>query len=79
MSEHPSPQSQQQHQSQQPVLQLKELTRVHGSGATEVHALRGINLDVFPGNSSPSWARPAPASPRSSPSPAASTPPAPGR
>ncbi|MFB7273628.1 ABC transporter ATP-binding protein [Streptomyces sp. NPDC056244] len=35
--------------SQQPVLQLQELTRVHGSGATEVHALRGINLDVFPG------------------------------
>jgi putative ABC transport system ATP-binding protein len=34
---------------QQPVLQLKELTRVHGSGATEVHALRGIDLDVFPG------------------------------
>ncbi|MFE1959658.1 ABC transporter ATP-binding protein [Streptomyces sp. NPDC059479] len=34
---------------QQPVLQLQELTRVHGSGATEVHALRGINLDVFPG------------------------------
>ncbi len=36
-------------QSQQPVLQLEELTRVHGSGATEVHALRGVNLSVFPG------------------------------
>ncbi|MFJ7996969.1 ABC transporter ATP-binding protein [Streptomyces sp. NPDC096310] len=35
--------------AQSPVLQLQELTRVHGSGATEVHALRGINLDVFPG------------------------------
>ncbi|MFF3288683.1 ABC transporter ATP-binding protein [Streptomyces sp. NPDC003023] len=35
--------------SQHPVLQLQQLTRVHGSGATEVHALRGINLDVFPG------------------------------
>ncbi|WP_066944703.1 ABC transporter ATP-binding protein [Streptomyces lushanensis] len=35
--------------SQQPVLRLQELTRVHGSGATEVHALRGIDLDVFPG------------------------------
>ncbi|MBD0708374.1 MULTISPECIES: ABC transporter ATP-binding protein [unclassified Streptomyces] len=33
----------------QPVLQLKNLTRVHGSGATEVHALRGIDLDVYPG------------------------------
>ncbi len=40
---------QQPHQSQQPVLQLQELTRVHGSGATEVHALRGIDLAVFPG------------------------------
>ncbi|RYJ20407.1 ABC transporter ATP-binding protein [Streptomyces sp. L-9-10] len=44
----PSHQSQQR-SSQRPVLQLQELTRVHGSGATEVHALRGINLDVFPG------------------------------
>jgi putative ABC transport system ATP-binding protein len=33
----------------QAVLQLHELTRVHGSGTTEVHALRGINLAVFPG------------------------------
>lgn len=49
MSEHSSPQSQKPHQSRQPVLQLQQLTRVHGSGATEVHALRGIDLDVFPG------------------------------
>ena len=34
---------------QQPVLSLRNLTRVHGSGATEVHALRGIDLDVHPG------------------------------
>ncbi|MEV7416015.1 ABC transporter ATP-binding protein [Streptomyces sp. NPDC089919] len=33
----------------QPVLQLQQLTRVHGSGATEVHALRGIDLAVHPG------------------------------
>ncbi|MEV7439650.1 ABC transporter ATP-binding protein [Streptomyces sp. NPDC091204] len=38
-----------QHQPQQPVLQLDRLVRTHGSGATEVHALRGINLSVFPG------------------------------
>ncbi|QGV79562.1 ABC transporter ATP-binding protein [Streptomyces ficellus] len=31
------------------MLQLQNLTRVHGSGATEVHALRGVDLDVFPG------------------------------
>ncbi|MEO3972708.1 ABC transporter ATP-binding protein [Streptomyces sp. CAU 1734] len=46
MSMSPSPQSQQQHQ---PVLQLQQLVRIHGSGATEVHALRGITLDVHPG------------------------------
>ncbi|MGA5193656.1 ABC transporter ATP-binding protein [Streptomyces exfoliatus] len=35
--------------AQQPVLQLQNLARVHGSGATEVHALRGIDLAVYPG------------------------------
>ncbi|MEU8520728.1 ABC transporter ATP-binding protein [Streptomyces sp. NBC_01216] len=35
--------------AQQPVLRLQNLTRVHGSGATEVHALRGIDLDVHAG------------------------------
>ncbi|MEU1276874.1 ABC transporter ATP-binding protein [Streptomyces sp. NPDC005805] len=49
MSQHPSPQPQQSQKSQQPVLQLQQLARVHGSGATEVHALRGIDLDVYPG------------------------------
>ncbi|MFF9034503.1 ABC transporter ATP-binding protein [Streptomyces sp. NPDC014892] len=34
---------------QHPALSLRNLTRVHGSGATEVHALRGIDLDVHPG------------------------------
>ncbi|MFD5355696.1 ATP-binding cassette domain-containing protein, partial [Streptomyces sp. NPDC058657] len=42
-------QSHQPQASQQPVLQLEQLTRVHGSGATEVHALRGVNLSVYPG------------------------------
>ncbi|WP_323448677.1 ABC transporter ATP-binding protein [Streptomyces yaizuensis] len=46
---HQSHGSHQNLQSQRPVLQLQQVTRVHGSGATEVHALRGINLDVFPG------------------------------
>ncbi|MEU7294054.1 ABC transporter ATP-binding protein [Streptomyces exfoliatus] len=35
--------------AQQPVLQLQNLARVHGAGATEVHALRGIDLAVYPG------------------------------
>ncbi|RKT05643.1 putative ABC transport system ATP-binding protein [Streptomyces sp. 3211.6] len=33
----------------QPVLRLEKLVRTHGSGATEVHALRGIDLAVHPG------------------------------
>lgn len=32
-----------------PVLRLENLVRTHGSGATEVHALRGIDLSVHPG------------------------------
>jgi putative ABC transport system ATP-binding protein len=35
--------------TQDPVLELQALTRVHGTGAAEVHALRGIDLAVFPG------------------------------
>jgi len=31
------------------VLSLEGLTRVHGSGIAEVHALRGITLEVAPG------------------------------
>ncbi|MFI6285759.1 ABC transporter ATP-binding protein [Streptomyces sp. NPDC051018] len=46
---HQSQQPQQTQGSQRPVLQLQQVVRIHGSGATEVHALRGINLDVFPG------------------------------
>ncbi|MFF7179946.1 ATP-binding cassette domain-containing protein [Streptomyces sp. NPDC008121] len=49
MTTQKSHQPQQPRQSQQPVLQLRNLTRVHGSGATEVHALRGIDLAVYPG------------------------------
>ncbi|GGO84577.1 ABC transporter ATP-binding protein [Wenjunlia tyrosinilytica] len=32
-----------------PVLALEGLTRVHGTGAAEVHALRGIDMSVLPG------------------------------
>ncbi|MGW1176248.1 ABC transporter ATP-binding protein [Kitasatospora sp. NPDC002543] len=32
-----------------PVLRLTDVTRVHGRGAAEVHALRGIDLAVHPG------------------------------
>ncbi|MFN8074735.1 MAG: ABC transporter ATP-binding protein [Kineosporiaceae bacterium] len=34
---------------QAPVLSLRGAGRVHGSGAVQVHALRGVSLDVRPG------------------------------
>ncbi|WP_240509034.1 ABC transporter ATP-binding protein [Streptomyces agglomeratus] len=48
LSRQPHQQSQPQG-AQQPVLRLEQLTRVHGSGAAEVHALRGVDLSVYPG------------------------------
>ncbi len=32
-----------------PVLELRAVTRVHGSGRTQVHALRGVSLTVVAG------------------------------
>jgi len=32
-----------------PVLELRAVARVHGTGATAVHALRGVDLQVAPG------------------------------
>ena len=32
-----------------PVLELRDVTRVHGSGSTAVHALRGVSLTVSAG------------------------------
>ena len=29
-----------------PVLELRDVTRIHGSGVTAVHALRGAGIDV---------------------------------
>jgi putative ABC transport system ATP-binding protein len=33
----------------QPVIACRDVTKVYGSGNAEVHALRGVNLDVYPG------------------------------
>ena len=33
----------------QAVLSLEQTSRVHGQGATEVHALRSVDLRVYPG------------------------------
>ncbi|MEV4556107.1 ABC transporter ATP-binding protein [Kitasatospora sp. NPDC049285] len=33
----------------EPVLHLDQVSRVHGHGAAEVHALRSVDLKVFPG------------------------------
>ena len=32
-----------------PVLQLRDVHRVHGTGAAQVHALAGVSLDLAPG------------------------------
>lgn len=32
-----------------PTLRMLDVTRVHGTGENAVHALRGVSLDVFPG------------------------------
>ncbi|MFN8099450.1 MAG: ABC transporter ATP-binding protein [Dermatophilaceae bacterium] len=32
-----------------PILRLRDVVRTHGDGDTAVHALRGVSLDVFPG------------------------------
>ncbi|MBB6628082.1 ABC transporter ATP-binding protein [Nocardioides sp. KIGAM211] len=32
-----------------PVLQLRDVTRIHGEGATEVHALRSVSFSARPG------------------------------
>ena len=50
------------------VLELRDVTRVHGAGEVAVHALRGISLIVNAGELVA-----APASPHCSTSPAAST------
>ena len=32
-----------------PVIEVSELTKIYGSGDTAVHALRGVDLAVMPG------------------------------
>jgi putative ABC transport system ATP-binding protein len=31
------------------MLELRQVSKVHGHGAAEVHALRGVDLEVGPG------------------------------
>ena len=35
--------------AQQPVLRFDEIVKSYGAGTTEVRALRGVSLDVYPG------------------------------
>ena len=43
------------------ALELSQVSKVYGSGAAEVHALRGVDLTVEPASSSRSWDRAGPA------------------
>jgi hypothetical protein len=47
-----------------PLIRLRGITKRYGSGAAELMALKGIDLDIAPASSWPSWAPAARASPR---------------
>lgn len=32
-----------------PIIKIRDLTKVYGSNRSETHALRGVSLDIFPG------------------------------
>ena len=46
------------------LIELKNVYKIYQMGDETVHALDGISLTVDQGSSWPSWAPPAPASPR---------------
>jgi len=60
-----------------PVLELRDVIRIHGHDETAVHALDGVTLAVAAGELVAVMGRPARASRRCSTSPAGSTPPHP--
>ena len=43
------------------ALELHQVSKIYGSGANEVHALREVELSSSVASSWPSWARAAPA------------------
>jgi hypothetical protein len=45
------------------LIQLRGVTKRYGSGVAELMALKGIDLDITPASSSPSWGRAARANP----------------
>ena len=42
------------------VIKTQELAKVYEMGSEQVHALRGVDLEIRKANTSPSWARQAP-------------------
>jgi len=38
-----------QKETVQPIIQIREMTKVYGSKRAETHALRGVSIDIFPG------------------------------
>ena len=48
-----------------PIVELRDVSRLHGEGAREVRALDSVSLTVHSGKSSQSWARQALANQRS--------------
>ena len=47
-----------------PVIKLADIHKVYHTGEVDVHAVRGVSLEIFPGEFVASWARAAPANAR---------------
>ncbi|MEZ5287057.1 MAG: hypothetical protein R2712_20070 [Vicinamibacterales bacterium] len=47
-----------------PLIETRDLWKTYVMGDEEIHALRGVSIAIERGGTSPSWGRPARASPR---------------
>ncbi len=45
------------------IVRVIGVTKTFTMGKMEVQALKGVDLEIFPENTCPSWGRPVPASP----------------
>ena len=46
------------------LIETRDLWKTYVMGSEEIHALRGVSIEIAAASTWPSWGRPAPASPR---------------